>query len=170
MFAPVDRRKARGALGWAEDEVAVISAGSGPMKRHWLAERAVSLAARELPGLRWRALTDVPPEDMPLCYSAADLLLHTSCSEGSPNVIKEAIACGLPVVATPAGDIAELLEGVEPSAVCEDRPEALARAVLEIARAGARVNGDSRSRVLSVEAASARTLECYRSLGVWPIV
>jgi glycosyltransferase involved in cell wall biosynthesis len=171
VFTPVDRAQARASLGWAEDEVAVISAGSGPMKRHWLAEQAVALAAGELPRLRWRALTDVPPEDMPLCYSAADLLLHTSCSEGSPNVIKEAIACGLPVVATPAGDIAELLDGVEPSVICEDRAEALARAVLEIVgNGGRRVNGGGRARALSVEVASARTLECYRSLGYWPIV
>jgi glycosyltransferase involved in cell wall biosynthesis len=170
VFKPVDRGQARAALGWADDEVTVISAGSGPMKRHWLAEQAVALAARELPRLRWRALTDVAPEEMPLCYSAADLLLHTSCSEGSPNVIKEAIACGLPVVATPAGDIAELLDGVEPAVVCEDQPEVLASAVLSIARTGARVNGRDRSHALSVEVASARTLECYRSLGVWPSV
>jgi glycosyltransferase involved in cell wall biosynthesis len=85
-------------------------------------------------------------------------------------VIKEAIACGLPVVATPAGDIAGVLDGVEPSAVCEDRPDVLARAVLEIVRGGARANGPGRDRVLSVEVATARTLECYRSLGVWPIV
>jgi hypothetical protein len=46
----------------------------------------------------------------------------------------------------------------------------LASAVLSIARTGARVNGRDRSHALSVEVASARTLECYRSLGVWPSV
>jgi glycosyltransferase involved in cell wall biosynthesis len=164
-FTPVDRAHARRALGWPEDVPVVISAGSGEMKRHWLAEEAVGVAARELPDLRWHGLTDVEPEDMPLYYSAADVLLHTSSSEGSPNVIKEAMACGLPVVSTRAGDIAELLDGIEPSAVCEDEPEELARAVLRIVREGRRSNGRDHIHALRVDVATARTLDCYRSLG-----
>lgn len=43
-------------------------------------------------------------------YREADLLLVTSEIEGVPNVVLEAMSCGLPVVATPAGDIPRLLE------------------------------------------------------------
>ncbi len=129
LFRPIDRAHARAVLGWPDEEITVISAGSGPVKRHWLAEQAASVAARELPGLRWRAITGVPPERHAALLRAADVLLHTSCSEGSPNVIKEAIACGLPVVSTAVGDVAELLRAVEPFGVCEDRPEALGQAL-----------------------------------------
>jgi glycosyltransferase involved in cell wall biosynthesis len=168
-FKPIDRGKARAALGWPTEVPIVISAGSGAMKRHWLAKQAVDLAAHDLPGLRWYALTNVLPEDMPLYYSAADVLLHTSCSEGSPNVIKEAIACDLPVASTAVGDVAALLDGIEPSAVCDDRPESLAREVVRIAREGRRSNGGEQAESLGIAVATARMLHCYRSLGASPV-
>jgi glycosyltransferase involved in cell wall biosynthesis len=50
-----------------------------------------------------------PPEDLPHWYSAADVLAILSSREGSPNVLMEALACGLPAVATPVGGIPEIL-------------------------------------------------------------
>lgn len=46
-------------------------------------------------------------------YGKVDLMLLTSKSEGSPQVIKEAMSCNLPCVCTPVGDVAYLLEGVK---------------------------------------------------------
>jgi glycosyltransferase involved in cell wall biosynthesis len=40
----------------------------------------------------------------------AKFLVHTSESEGCPNVVMEAMACGLPVIAMEAGDIPYLVE------------------------------------------------------------
>lgn len=42
----------------------------------------------------------------------SDVLLMTSVSEGSPQSIKEALSCGLPVVSVPVGDVAEMIEGI----------------------------------------------------------
>jgi glycosyltransferase involved in cell wall biosynthesis len=166
-FAPVDREAARREVGWPEDELTVISVGRAiPLKRLWLAERAVSLAARQVPRLRWRVVSDVPPEEMPLRYSAADCLIHTSELEGSPNVVKEALACNLPVVATGAGDIPELLAGVEPAAVCEPDPAALARAIVRCLDGGhARSNGRERSAHLDRDQIALRLVDFYRELG-----
>jgi glycosyltransferase involved in cell wall biosynthesis len=166
-FRPLDRLEARAALGWPQGEPTIISVGRrSPVKRVWLAEQASVLAAREIAGLRWRAISDVSPDEMPLYYNAADLLLHAAASEGSPNVIKEAMACNLPVLATPAGDIPELLKDVEVSAACEARPEALAREAVRLLRAGRRSNGRERIAPLALEAATEQTLDCYRALGV----
>ena len=148
-FRPIDRAEARSHLGWPPHEITVISVGRiDPVKRLWLAERATGLAAQKMQGLRWRLLSDVSPQEMPLHYSAADCLIHTSASEGSPNAVKEALACNLPVVATPSGDIAELLAGVTPSALCAPEPEALAYEIVRCVASRQRSNGRVRTRHL----------------------
>lgn len=48
--------------------------------------------------------------DIPEFLGGARLLVHTSESEGCPNAVMEAMACGLPVVAMEAGDIPYLVE------------------------------------------------------------
>ena len=58
-------------------------------------------------------------EEVCLLFQRADLLLMTSISEGSPQVVKEAMSCNLPVVSTPVGDVRLLLEGVKNSAVAQ---------------------------------------------------
>ena len=52
-------------------------------------------------------------EQVPVLMSAVDCLLLTSLAEGSPNVIKEALACNLPIVSVNVGDVAERLNNVE---------------------------------------------------------
>jgi glycosyltransferase involved in cell wall biosynthesis len=166
-FTPVDRAEARAALGWPPEDPTIITVGRrSAEKRVWLAEEAAGLAAREIESLRWLSVSDVAPEQMPLYYNAADLLLHTAASEGSPNVIKEAMACNLPVLATAVGDIPDLLEDVDPSATCDARPDAFAREIVRILRDGRRSNGREHVSALRVEVSTAKTLECYRSLGV----
>jgi glycosyltransferase involved in cell wall biosynthesis len=73
-----------------------------------------------------------PPEKMPLYYGAANALLLTSEWEGSPNVVKEALACALPVVSVPTGDVAERLAGLEDCAMCPRDPVALGEALHRI--------------------------------------
>ncbi len=56
-------------------------------------------------------------------FCKIDLLLMTSISEGSPQVVKEAMACNVPVVSTNVGDVSVLLEGVKNSYVADSRDE-----------------------------------------------
>lgn len=62
---------------------------------------------------------DMSRNDVKELYQKADLLLMTSLSEGSPQVVKEAMACNLPVISTPVGDVRILLNGVKGCAVSE---------------------------------------------------
>ena len=73
------------------------------------------------------------PKDVGLIYGALDVLLLTSRFEGTPNVLIEAQAAGIPVVAPDVGGTSEaLLNGVTGILVGNRRASSLASAVLEI--------------------------------------
>jgi teichuronic acid biosynthesis glycosyltransferase TuaC len=165
-FVPVDREAARMHLHWSRDARIVLFAGraEGAEKRLWLAREAVEIARRDLPNLELAVVSDASPDEMPFCYSAADCLLHTSSSEGSPNVIKEALACNLPIVATPAGDIEQLLEHAWPGAVVRADAHALALEVVRCCRVPIRSNGRTLTNGMDLESAATATLALYRSV------
>ncbi|MDH3604426.1 MAG: glycosyltransferase, partial [Candidatus Tectomicrobia bacterium] len=59
-------------------------------------------------------------------------MLMTSFIEGSPNVVKEAMACNLPVVSVVVGDTQELLSRVQGYRICPRNAEALAEALVDV--------------------------------------
>lgn len=60
-------------------------------------------------------------EEVTLLMCAVDALLMTSFTEGSPQVIKEALACGCPIVSVDVGDVKERIDGVDGCYVAETR-------------------------------------------------
>jgi teichuronic acid biosynthesis glycosyltransferase TuaC len=50
-----------------------------------------------------------PQDQLPAWYSAADLLVLPTFREGCPNVVREALACGTPVVASNVGGVPEVI-------------------------------------------------------------
>jgi glycosyltransferase involved in cell wall biosynthesis len=74
----------------------------------------------------------VKDEDLPFYYNAADFfVLPSKSGEGLPLVALEAMACGLPVIATNVGGISEILMEDYGKLVPPNQPELLAKAVLE---------------------------------------
>lgn len=165
LFRPASRDECRAKLGWSIDEkVVLFNARTDPVgKRLGLAETAVALAQRQIPNLRLHVFRgSTPPDEMPLFYSAADCLLMTSDYEGSPMVVKEALACNLPVVSVDVGDVAERLQGIWPSRIVARNPDALGRALVEILNAERRSNGRDRMRDLSEESVADQVVSIYR--------
>ena len=70
-----------------------------------------------------------PMEELPDWYRSADVFVLPSRSEGIPNVLLEAMACGTPVVATRVGGIPEIAPGLRPGLVPPGDPQALADAI-----------------------------------------
>jgi glycosyltransferase involved in cell wall biosynthesis len=136
-FCPVPRQAAREALGWHEQDPVVLFAADPTRmeKRFELCRQAVTVARRVIPVLRLKVAADVPPEQMPQFYSAADVLVLTSVAEGSPNVVKEALSCNLPVVSVDVGDVADVVRDASNCHVCPPQADALAEAIIAVVRA-----------------------------------
>src|SRR4029077_13107866 len=88
-----------------------------------------------------QTLSSIPQADVALKMSAADCLLVTSIHEGSPNIVKEAMACNLPVVTVRCGDVEERLAGVQPGSVAPYDPARLASSIRQVLERGGRSNG-----------------------------
>ncbi len=132
LFQPVPRNEARRLLGWPQDDTCVLFPGNpdNPRKGHALAQAATRQAEQRLGhAVQLKQLWQVPPDQVPLYMNACDAMWMTSLIEGSPNVVKEALACNRPIVAVPVGDVADLLRHVEGCRVAQRDPLELGRAM-----------------------------------------
>ncbi|MFC2081486.1 glycosyltransferase family 4 protein, partial [Bacteroidota bacterium] len=104
-FIPKQREAAKKKIQLNPDYQYIIWV-SDPLrneKNFRLAKNAVALLNQ--PDIRLLPVYNMPVDNLIWYYSAADCLLLTSFHEGSPNVIKEAMACNLPIVSTDVGDV-----------------------------------------------------------------
>jgi teichuronic acid biosynthesis glycosyltransferase TuaC len=133
LFRQHPMEEARARLGWGAEPVVVFcDHGGKSVKRADLARAAVHEAQRLCPDLTLFVLQGVEPAQVPLVLSAANCLLVTSDREGSPNVVRESLACNLPVVSVPVGDVPELLAAKPESGRIVPRdPVLLGRAIAE---------------------------------------
>lgn len=119
-------------------------------------------------GLRERLVLAGPSDDVPAAMNGLDLHVLSSCAEGFPNVVAEAMACGVYCVVTDVGDAAYIV-GDTGVVVPPEQPEALARgietALREVAARGReRAGQPARARVLE-RFDLARMVQSY--IAVW---
>lgn len=167
VFRPLDQQVARRALGWSVGERVALFAATkphSPAKRLWLARAACQRARESLPAARLHVAGNEDPARMPVLMGAADCLLVTSAVEGSPNVVKEALMCNLPVITTPVGDVEERLEGVSPSWLCSPTVETLGQALVECLREPRRSNGRLTAAGIAADNVARQVLALYNSL------
>ena len=82
-------------------------------KRYDLAEDSVKFLKKNVNEAELLVVFGVPQKLIPLYMNASDVLLLTSDFEGSPNAVKEAMACNLPVVSVDVGDVRKVIENTE---------------------------------------------------------
>ncbi|MFN2516039.1 MAG: glycosyltransferase [Pyrinomonadaceae bacterium] len=166
FFRRTARHVARQRLSLPRDEKLVLFVGrpTQARKRCYLAKQAVELLNQTMPAklvVAWR----VPHTDIPLYMSACDALVFTSMQEGSPNVVKEALACDLPVVSVPVGDVASRIGNIEGCELCEDEnPKTIAAALERVLRREGRIAGREAVKTLDENVTTERVLNLYKSV------
>ncbi len=116
------------ALKYLPDNVCLKVLGIGPLEidcklkiEKWKLEDRVEM------------LGFIPPEDIPAYLHKADIFVRPALSEGFGNSFVEAMAAGLPVIATPVGGIPDFLDDGVTGFFCEPKnPQSIATAVQRI--------------------------------------
>jgi glycosyltransferase involved in cell wall biosynthesis len=159
---PKDEARRRLGLSPAKRLVLFVGNPAEARKRYGLAREIVSRLDKSLDAelvVAWR----VAHELIPIYMNACDALLFVSMYEGSPNVVKEALACNLPVVSVVVGDVAERLKGVEGCTICADDDAGTMAAALEaVLRTNKRTDGRNAVRELDESLLAQRTIQIYR--------
>ena len=159
-FRPIPRADARRALGLDPERPCVLFPAdpARPEKRH---DRARQVAGE----VALLSLGTVAPADVPLWVNAANAVLVPSEREGFGLAVLEALACDVPVLATPVGIHPEVLAGV-PGTYCGPFDAAAWREALAPALADAdpRIEGRARAQLWSTDRMAARVVEAWREL------
>lgn len=162
-FRPLDRDEARRRLGWRPDAAHVLfpALRSRVEKRYPLAEAAVELLRAGGATAELHALEHVQHEDVPTWLNASDAVVLTSAHEGSPNVVKEALACNVPVVSVDVGDVKERYGAVHGCFLAPSTAAGIAEALNEAIAARGTVDSRSAISDLSHELVAARLRALY---------
>jgi len=107
LFQPIDKLESRSVLKLSPEKKYVLfaSAKDVPVKNYQLAK----LAADQIPDIELLEISGRSRKEVSLLMNACDVFLLTSFREGSPQTIKEAMACNCPIVSTDVGDMKSII-------------------------------------------------------------
>jgi glycosyltransferase involved in cell wall biosynthesis len=165
-FKPMDPLMCKQLLGWSTGSFHVLFASSNgdPVKRPDLARAAVAQMSSVNRPTEFHHLNGISNREVPFWLNASDVLLLTSLHEGSPTVVKEALACGLPVVSVNVGDVAERIEGIEGCFLAQPRPAELAEKLGLVRERGRRLDCRAQLEELSITNVAQKLKRCYEEI------
>jgi teichuronic acid biosynthesis glycosyltransferase TuaC len=164
-FAPIPRVEARERLGLPPDEPCLLFPAD-PARRSKRFDRAQEIAD----GTRLLTLGRVHPFEVPIYVNAANAVLVPSDQEGFGLAVLEALACDVPVLATPLGIHPTALDGLE-GTLCAPYDRATWRAALEphSTTDDPRVDGRPRAELWSARRMARRVLRAWGEVLRLPI-
>src|SRR5262249_26735735 len=162
-FKPMDRSECQRRLGWDPSRRHVLFPAdpTRPEKRFALAEACVAHVNQGGADVELHVLRDVPHAEVPSWLNAAHAILLTSTHEGSPNAVKEALACNVPVVSVDVGDVRARIGTIDGCFVADPTPEDLAAKLGLALERAAPIDGRERLADISVDHVAAKLREIY---------
>jgi len=167
IFYPINKIVARKKMGFKPESKLILfsSAFTNTVKNYPLAKSAIE----KLNDVLLIELNGYTREQVNLLFNVCDAALMTSFSEGSPQFIKEAMACNCPIVAADVGDVRQNTESIKGCYVTSFLSENVAAKINMALQFGKRTN--TRKKLLELgfdnEAVSKRIIEVYRNVGTY---
>jgi hypothetical protein len=163
-FYPVDKEEVRKKLGMNQEERTILFVGDPgrPEKNVKLARDAVALLRDD--SCKLCVISGISHESLNWYYNAANVFLLTSFHEGSPNVIKEAMACNCPIVSTDVGDAREVIGNTKGCYITSFDPGDAAEKLKLALAFGQRTNGRDNIRHLEIAIIAEKLMEIYQNL------
>ena len=141
LFKPIEKKEAKRVLNLKLSKKYILfsSAFKVKVKNSPLAEKALRLLNQK--NIELLELKGYDRYEVSCLFSAVEVALMTSFSEGSPQFIKEAMACNCPIVSTNVGDVKEVIRNTDGCYITGFDPKEIADALENILSSGKRTNG-----------------------------
>jgi len=165
-FTPIEKSKARQMLKWPLDKKFVLFPANPEftVKRFQLATEVVEWIRNDF-NVELITLSSIPHDLVPYYMNASDVLLMTSKHEGSPMVIKEALACNLPIVSVNVGDVKERISSIPGCEICDtDYPDEISEKLKLVLERGLRIDGRSKILDLSRKEIAKKIVKIYQDM------
>ena len=134
-------------------------------KRYELAIDSIRILKKRYPNVELLHFGGLKRNEVINLINACDCILLTSKHEGSPNVIKEALACNTPVISVDVGDVKERIDGVQNCYLVSSKPEDIADTLYMALRKNQRaLNGYEKIQEFSQENIASKIIVLYNSM------
>lgn len=170
LFKQINRTEALKLLDWSQYIYHILFASNvnRSEKNFSLAYKAIGLLEESLrKNIEIHVLDRIEHSQIYLFYNAANLLLLTSKHEGSPNVIKEAMACNCPIVSTDVGDVKEVIKDTAGCYITSFSPVDVSQKIqlaIEFSKNQVRTNGRVKMSNLDSKLVARRIINIYKRI------
>lgn len=128
IFLPIAVSEAQKRLSLPSAHYALFSdVANTPIKRRDIAQAIIS--SLKMDGIKILVMCGVKPDDVPMYLNASDFVLLTSDEEGSPNIVREALALNKRVYSVDVGDVRKQLVGLKNSMIISRNPVEAAKTI-----------------------------------------
>ena len=166
IFHPTERQQARTMLGLEPCKKYLLFAANPKVgvKRFPLAKAVAERLASQDPSLELLVVSKDTQQRLALYMSACDVLVFPSYQEGSPNIVKQAMACNLPIVSTDVGDVRQVIGSTKDCYICNPTVSEFAARVSEILVHRRRTDGRERIRHFESSSVAQKVIEVYEEV------
>lgn len=166
LFKQMDQNLARKKLNLNQDEFLILFLGNpnNHVKNFNLAKNSFDIFHSNYSDTKLLAPFGITSEEVVTYMNACDVLLFTSFWEGSPNVVKEAMACNLPIISTDVGDVNNIINGTSNCYIVNFTEEDIVDKLSTIYNNSKRSNGRNMVQHLSDDLISKKIVKIYEKV------